>query len=130
MKVLDVGSAMGYFSLPMAQLVGDSGNVIYVDLQEKMLSNLKRRVAKANLQNRIETRLSASTSLQINNVKEQIDFAPAFAVVHEVHVYKRFLSEIYNSLKKYSYLLIAEPKGHVRVSDFNNTIETALSIGF
>ncbi len=33
MTVLDVGCGMGFFSLPMARLVGDRGRVVCVDLQ-------------------------------------------------------------------------------------------------
>jgi ubiquinone/menaquinone biosynthesis C-methylase UbiE len=29
---LDIGCGMGYFSIPLAQLVGSSGNVVCVDL--------------------------------------------------------------------------------------------------
>ena len=34
---IDIGCGMGYFSLPMARLVGDTGRVIAVDLQDRML---------------------------------------------------------------------------------------------
>ena len=36
---LDAGTAMGFFSLPLARLVGESGHVVCVDLQEKMIGN-------------------------------------------------------------------------------------------
>lgn len=47
--VLDVGSAMGFFSLPMARLVGERGHVVCVDLQEKMIDGLRRRASRAGL---------------------------------------------------------------------------------
>ncbi len=34
---VDLGCGMGYFSIPMAELVGDRGKVVAVDLQERML---------------------------------------------------------------------------------------------
>ena len=37
MTALDVGSAMGFFSIPMARLVGASGKVICVDLGGKSI---------------------------------------------------------------------------------------------
>ena len=43
MKVLDIGCAMGFFSLPMARMVGSGGKVICVDIQPNMLSSLKKR---------------------------------------------------------------------------------------
>jgi len=36
MKVLEVGPGMGFFSLPMARLIGETGRIYCVDLQEKM----------------------------------------------------------------------------------------------
>ena len=36
MKVIDYGCAMGYFSLPMAKMVGESGKVYGFDIQDKM----------------------------------------------------------------------------------------------
>jgi ubiquinone/menaquinone biosynthesis C-methylase UbiE len=35
MSVLDVGCGMGFFSLPLAKLVGGTGKVVCVDLQGK-----------------------------------------------------------------------------------------------
>ena len=57
MTVLDIGSAMGFFSIPMAQMVGPEGKVICVDMQEKMLERLQKRAHKAGVADRIETRL-------------------------------------------------------------------------
>jgi len=41
MVAVDIGSGMGYFSVPMAALVGDRGRVICVDVQNRMISSLK-----------------------------------------------------------------------------------------
>jgi ubiquinone/menaquinone biosynthesis C-methylase UbiE len=43
MTVLDVGCGVGWFSIPMAQMVGEKGQVIAVDLQPQMLDMLRRR---------------------------------------------------------------------------------------
>lgn len=42
MKVADIGTGMGFMTLPMAEMVGDHGKVIAVDIQEKMLSKVIR----------------------------------------------------------------------------------------
>ena len=46
---LDVGCAMGFFSLPMAELVGPNGRVICVDLQERMIRSLRKRADRQPL---------------------------------------------------------------------------------
>jgi ubiquinone/menaquinone biosynthesis C-methylase UbiE len=38
---------MGYFTLPLARMVGPQGRVIAVEIQKKMLSVLDRRARKA-----------------------------------------------------------------------------------
>ena len=75
MKVMDVGCAMGFFSLPMARMVGPTGQVICIDSQEKMIKSLKKRAAKAGLSDRIETRVCSPNSLEIDDIPgDIIDF--------------------------------------------------------
>ena len=129
MVVLDVGCAMGFFTLPMAKLVGDSGRVVAVDLQEKMIKSLRRRAAKAGIMHRIETRLCTGSSLGIDDLSGQADFALAFAVMHEIPNIKQALAEIAAALKSGGILLIAEPKGHVSENEFASTILSARECG-
>ena len=130
MKVLDIGCAMGYFSLPLAKMAGSNGKVICVDLQEKMIKSLEKRAKKAKLSNIIETRVCPSNSLGINDLKE-IDFALASAVVHEVPDVHGFFSEVYETLKPDTgRFLIIEPRGHVTEKDFETTIFIAEQNGF
>ena len=125
MTVLDVGSGMGFFSLPIARMVGAEGKVVCVDVQEKMLKSLEKRARKAGLSERIETRICRQSSLGLDDLNEAVDFALAFAVVHEVPNTTLFFDEIFNTLKPTGKLLIAEPKGHVSEKDFNRTISVA-----
>ena len=125
MKVLDIGCGMGFFSLPIARMVGAHGKVICVDVQEKMIKTLKKRAKKAGLTDRIETRICNQNSLGLDDLNEEIDFALAFAVVHEVPNATQFFKEINSTLKPKGWLLIAEPKGHVSEKDFNRTISVA-----
>ena len=83
MTVLDAGCAMGFFSLPLARMVGEKGRVICVDMQERMIRSLEKRANKAGLLDRIETRVCAPTNLELADLEGQVDFAVAIAVVHE-----------------------------------------------
>lgn len=130
MNVLDVGCGMGFFSLPAARLVGERGRVVCVDLQEKMIKGLIRRAKKAGLPDRIDARISRKNSLGLNDIAGEIDFALAFALVHEVPDKDRLLLEIANTLKPAGKLLIAEPKTHVSGTDFDKSIAVARSVGF
>jgi len=125
MKVMDVGCAMGYFSMELAKLVGANGKVICVDMQEKMLNVLKTRAGKVNLLERIETRLCNQESLGLDDLKEKLDFVLAFAMVHEVPDAVPFMKEVSGTIKRKGYLLISEPAGHVSEDDFKKTISIA-----
>jgi ubiquinone/menaquinone biosynthesis C-methylase UbiE len=126
---LDVGSGMGYFSLPMAELVGPSGRVICVDLQERMIQSLRRRAARAGVSERIETRVCSAGSLGIGDLEGEVDFALAYAVVHEVPDAAGFLAEIGEALAPGGRLLIAEPRGHVSAEALEATTAEAQKAG-
>jgi len=130
MTVMDVGSAMGFYSLPMAKMVGTTGKVLCIDLQEKMIKSLKKRAAKAGLSNRIETRLCSHDALGIEDMAGKIDFVLAFAVIHEVPDSERLLSEIHQAMKQDSHFLVAEPPGHVSDNAFKESIAQARRCGF
>jgi 2-polyprenyl-3-methyl-5-hydroxy-6-metoxy-1,4-benzoquinol methylase len=130
MTVLDIGCAMGFFSLPLARLVGPTGRVVCVDLQEKMLHALRKRARKAGLEARIEARQSSRDSLGLGDIHEQIDFALAFAVVHELADPSNFFRETHAALKPGTRLLVAEPSGHVSSAAFNASLGLARECGF
>ena len=130
MNVLDIGCAMGFFSLPLAKMVGSNGKVICVDVQEKMIEALEERAQKAKMSDRIETRICRHNSLDLNDLKEKIDFVLAAAVVHEVPDASAFFSEIYETIKQDGKFLVVEPRGHVSEKDFEISISLAEQNGF
>jgi ubiquinone/menaquinone biosynthesis C-methylase UbiE len=130
MTVLEPGCGMGYFSLPLAEMVGPGGKVVVVDIQEKMLAKVRSRAAKAGLNGRIETRLAGENSLGIEDLAGQVDFAPAVHVVHELPDQASFFKEIHAALKPGGRLFIAEPKGHVSEEMFRKSMDLARGVGF
>ena len=124
--VLDVGPGMGYFTIPMAKLVGDTGQVIVADLQQEMLDGVDHRAFKAGVQERVKLQLSKTESIGIS---EPIDFCLAFWMVHEVPDRTHFLNEIASKLKPDGLMLIAEPRIHVSKENFEKTLEIAKSAG-
>lgn len=130
MKVMDIGCAMGFFSLPLAKMVGSNGKVICVDVQKKMIEALEKRAQKAKMSDRIETRICRHNSLDLNDLKEKIDFVLAVAVVHEVPDASAFFSEIYETIKQDGKFLVVEPKGHISEKDFEISVSLAEQNGF
>lgn len=125
MTVLDVGCGMGFFSIPLARMVGADGKVICVDMQEKMLQGLKKRAQKSGVFTRMETRLCSQQTLGLQDLAEKIDFALAFAVVHEVPDPPRFFAELSAAMTPSGIVLLAEPKGHVSQEEFTITLSIA-----
>ncbi len=130
MTVLDLGCAMGFFSLPAAELAGPAGRVVCVDVQKRMLAGLRRRAERAGLADRIDARLCPPSSLMLGDQTGRIDFALAFGVVHEVPDRASFFAEIHRALSRGGRLLVAEPKIPVPADRFRETIDAACETGF
>jgi ubiquinone/menaquinone biosynthesis C-methylase UbiE len=130
MTVLEPGPGMGFFTLELARLVGSSGRVIAVDIQSRMLDGLRRRAAKAGLLDRVETRLASPDSLGIGDLDGRVDFTLAVAMVHEMPSAGLFFQEAARASKPGARLLLVEPSGHVKESEFEAELEAARAAGF
>jgi len=130
MTVVDVGCAMGFFSLPMAGMVGPNGRVVCVDVQEKMLHSLKKRAVKAGVDAVMDYRLCVNGSLGLGDLDQGVDFILAFAVVHEVPDPDRLFVETCRALKSGGRFLLCEPAGHVSQQQFRDTVEQARACGY
>jgi len=124
---IDIGPGMGYFSIPMAQLVGSTGRVTAIDIQSKMLSALMERARKKGVSDIIKTHLAGPDSI---GFQEKADFILAFWMAHEVPDQKRFFSEIRDLMKPQGLFLLVEPLMHVSGKNFSSAIETATQLGF
>jgi ubiquinone/menaquinone biosynthesis C-methylase UbiE len=125
-KVLDIGAGMGYFTITLANLVGDKGKVIAADLQKEMLDGISRRAIRAGVQDRIELHQSQPDRIGIT---ELIDFCLAFWMIHEVGNRGEYLKEISSKLKQNGSLLLVEPRIHVTSKNYNETLDLARAAG-
>lgn len=130
MIVLEPGCGMGYFTLPLARMVGPNGRVVAVDIQPKMLSVLERRARKAELLDRIELRHVEGNGMGVEDLSGKVDFIAALHVVHEVPDQRRFFTEAWEVLKPRTKLLVVEPKGHVSQEKFEQSVSLAEKVGF
>ncbi len=120
---------MGFLTLPLAKLVGDSGRVIAIDVQPKMIAGLKRRAAKAQLLERIDARLCSPETMGLDDLAGKVDFTLAYAVVHELPSSAKFFAEVSRASKPHAKLLLAEPRGHVNEAAFNAELRDASGAG-
>lgn len=129
MTVLEPGPGMGFFTLELARLVGPAGRVVAVDVQPRMLAGLRRRAARKGLQDRVVVRQAPPETLAVADLAGQVDFALAFAMVHELPVGTPFFAEVAATLKSDACLLLVEPSGHVPPEAFQAEVHTAARAG-
>ncbi|MCB2194057.1 MAG: class I SAM-dependent methyltransferase [Deltaproteobacteria bacterium] len=129
-RAADIGCGMGFFTLGLARLVGDSGRVYSMDLQEKMLAGTQRRTRRAGLSGRVETRQVASDDLRAQDLAGSLDMALSFWMLHEVPDQDRFLLQVKELLKPKGVFYLAEPRGHVSARGFESSLAMAGEIGF
>ncbi len=130
MKVLEPGCGMGFFTIEAARLTGPEGRVYAVDLQEKMISALERRVRRAKMSDVIEARVCPADTMDVGDLDGSIDLVLAFCLVHEVPDADRLFREFRQALKSDGCCLVIEPPGHVTEEAFEVTLETARAAGF
>ena len=127
MTVLDFGCGPGFFSIDMAHMVGASGRLIAVDLQEGMLRAVQNKIRGTVLEERVIPHQCGEDKI---GVTEKVDFILAFYVVHEIPHKAEFFQEIKSILKANGVVLIAEPPFHVSKKDFNRMLICARESGF
>lgn len=110
--VLELGPGLGYFSLPVARALGDSGRLVCVDVQRAMLDRLRRRLAKARLLERTELRLASHDDFGFDGLEGRVDLALALHVVHETSSPTAVVAALARTLRPNGRLLIVEPPGH------------------
>lgn len=124
---LDLGCGYGYFTIPLARLVGTAGNVIAADVQSEMLDGVRRRAEKAGVQGQIQLHRVDASGLHFERM---VDFVLAFWMVHEVPDQEAMLAQIRASLKRGGLFLLVEPKGHVTKRAWSRTLGMAERAGF
>jgi 2-polyprenyl-3-methyl-5-hydroxy-6-metoxy-1,4-benzoquinol methylase len=123
MAVVEPGSGMGYYSLPIARADGPGGRVLCLDLQPRMLQGLVRRARRAGLADRIETAASTSGDLGLRDRPGCADLAVVVHMLHEVPDPTSFLGQIRDALRPGGRMIVREPPGHVSGPAFEAMLE-------
>jgi ubiquinone/menaquinone biosynthesis C-methylase UbiE len=125
--VLDIGPGIGYFTIPLAKLIGDHGRVIAVDIQPSMLEGIRKRARRAGVADRVILHLASDVSL---NITVKADFILAFWMAHEVPDQESFFAQLYAALKEDGKFLLAEPRLPVSKGQFDTAMSLAQKVGF
>ncbi len=93
MTVADLGCGPGFFSIPLATMVGDKGLVYAVDGEPEMLKHLEENIDKSGIQKqriKIVNADVASTGIPSNSV----DLAFFIRLLHDIDDKQAFLDEV------------------------------------
>jgi ubiquinone/menaquinone biosynthesis C-methylase UbiE len=126
MTVVDLGCGLGFNSMGLAKLVGNSGKVVALDIQQKMLDVVMKRAKKMGIENRIEPHLALGNDLNLH-VKAQ--FILAFYMVHEVPDPDRLMAQVADNLSVGGLFMMVEPPFHVSKKGFDESIARAETLG-
>ena len=125
--VVDLGCGGGFFTVALAEMVGENGRVIAADLQEEMLAITRDFAAKRGVLDRITLHQCYPEDIAFSG--EKVDFVLAFYVVHEVSHRKEFLRQVSQIMKPDARFLLIEPKHHVKPSQYEEILREAKAAG-
>jgi ubiquinone/menaquinone biosynthesis C-methylase UbiE len=130
MTVLEPGCGFGFFSLPMARMVGPEGRIVCVDLEPRAVERLKRRAASKGLGERIDARPCGPRDLGLDDYVGRIDLVTVMYTLHELEDLPGFLDQAVALLEPGGRMLVVEPKGHVNPTQFAAELELCRRAGF
>ena len=112
MTVADLGCGAGYFTLPIARLVGESGSVFALDIQKQAIDSIKSR---ANLEHllQIETvwaDLEAPGGSRLKS--DSVDCAIISNILFQVEQRENVMTEAHR---------IIRPEGHLTMIEWDET---------
>jgi ubiquinone/menaquinone biosynthesis C-methylase UbiE len=102
MTLADLGSGPGFFTLPMAQITGETGVVYAVDINQDRLNSLQENIAKSDISRGI-VKIINSDVCHTGIPKESVDIAFFANVLHEVNDRKAFFQEVKRISKPTAY---------------------------
>ena len=106
---IDVGAGTGFWTAPLARLVGPTGTVFAVDVEPLMLEEIRAMVAEHGLTN-VEIVHSGEASIPLND--GLADLVLLGFVLHEPPDVEAFLAEIVRLLKPDGRVLVIEWQDH------------------
>lgn len=126
--VVDIGCGPGFFSIPMATMVGPGGRVVAVDLQQGMLDLARAHADRKGVSDRIKFHLCQQDSLELEGMAA--DFVLLFYVLHEIPDKESLFGQLARVLKPGGRVFLCEPPFHVDKKTFKEYQNMAAQAGF
>jgi len=104
-KIADVGCGIGYFTIPMAKVVGDEGHIYGIDISPEMIEEAGKRVMAEGLKN-VELITSAENGFMLES--GSVDMVFTSTVFHELDKPDMFLDECKRILNRDGVMVIID----------------------
>jgi ubiquinone/menaquinone biosynthesis C-methylase UbiE len=95
LRVLEIGCGPGFFTIPAAKIVGESGHVVAIDTNPVAVGYVKRKVAENGLTN---TEVILADAAETGLPDSSFDVVFLFGVVHDLDLTK-VIPEMHRILK-------------------------------
>ena len=82
MSVADIGAGTGYFSLPIAQQIGNTGKLFAVDFQDEMLDHIRKKLGRQEAPRNIELKHGEAVATTLRD--QSVDLVYLANVWHEL----------------------------------------------
>lgn len=105
MTLGDIGCGPGFFSIPAARIVGETGSVYAADIEGEMLSTVRSRATEAGLTN---VHVVKTNDREIPIPHESCDYVLLAFMLHEIEHRASFLHRATRLLKPTGRLVILE----------------------
>jgi len=109
MLVLDLGCGTGKQTLPLAQIVGDSGNVFAIDISQEALEVLSQNVKRLGLEESITMRCIGFDDIGKYFQNEQFDRVLASYSMYYAQCPRAVLEAVHHTLKDHGILFFCGP---------------------
>jgi len=127
MAVLDLGCGPGRLTVPLAQRVGEQGEVVAVDIQEAMLDRAREKARAAGLAN---VRFVRAAAGQGELGRDRFDRAFLVTVLGEIPDRDAALKEIFAALRPDGILSVTEVVFDPHFQTQGSIIRRAAAVGF
>jgi len=124
--VFDIGCGPGAFIPGLAALVGRSGTVVAIDLQEEMLQLARKKAQSAGVSDRVQFHQCSRESL---NLTTPADLVVTFYMVHEAPNPLRLVDQVCALVKNGGYYYLAEPSIHVSEAQYREVVNRCAANG-
>ena len=103
--VADIGCGIGYFTFALSEAVGNGGLVYALDIEPKMLDDIKTRVAESDIKNIIPI---VTKEYELILEDDSVETALICTVMHEIKMREKFLKEANRILRSDGKIIIIE----------------------